>query len=273
MTQTACPIILGVTCSVSSVWLCLSVSFTLLFSVCLSVCLALSVSVSLCLSQSLSACLPSCLPACLSVCLFVCLSLLPWFWSLLLSQRGTGLLTEFNPFTAMVAAPSPKKQPITVPNLKSSRLFPSFAWARKKTSIKRHITEIRFVTGPSNILFAGAYVCSFQPGNVTGWGSEGVNHYVQVALLLLRRWYTSPFSSMVEKDSSSLMQHTQSTAFRHLPPNCQNWSSHWNGTFYLRAPFHRRGLRSPKGLSTDKTVETSQGPCMHVNMRRIRPGK
>ena len=33
----------------------------------------------------------------------------------------------------------------------------------------------RFVIGPSNILFAGVYVSIFQPGNFTGWGSEGVN--------------------------------------------------------------------------------------------------
>ena len=34
--------------------------------------------------------------------------------------------------------------------------------------------EIRFVIEPSNILFGGVYVCTFQPGNFTGWGSEGV---------------------------------------------------------------------------------------------------
>ena len=27
----------------------------------------------------------------------------------------------------------------------------------------------------SDILFAGVHVCTFQPGNSTGWGSEGVN--------------------------------------------------------------------------------------------------
>ena len=42
------------------------------------------------------------------------------------------------------------------------------------TSIKRHRVESRFVTGPSNTLFAGVYVCTFQPGNFTGWVSEGV---------------------------------------------------------------------------------------------------
>ena len=30
-------------------------------------------------------------------------------------------------------------------------------------------------TGPSNILFVGVYACTFQPGNFTGWASEGVN--------------------------------------------------------------------------------------------------
>ena len=29
--------------------------------------------------------------------------------------------------------------------------------------------------GPSDILFAGVYVCTFRPGNFTGWGSEAVN--------------------------------------------------------------------------------------------------
>ena len=33
-----------------------------------------------------------------------------------------------------------------------------------------HSIESRFVIGPSNILFVGVYV----PGNLTGWGSEGV---------------------------------------------------------------------------------------------------
>ena len=31
------------------------------------------------------------------------------------------------------------------------------------------------MTGPSNRLFGSLYVCTFQPGNFTGWGSEGVN--------------------------------------------------------------------------------------------------
>ena len=34
--------------------------------------------------------------------------------------------------------------------------------------------ENRFVIGPSNILSASMYVCTLQPGNFTGFGSEGV---------------------------------------------------------------------------------------------------
>ena len=39
-----------------------------------------------------------------------------------------------------------------------------------------HNTESRFVIGPSDILFAGVYVCTFQPGKFTGWGSRGVRN-------------------------------------------------------------------------------------------------
>ena len=41
-------------------------------------------------------------------------------------------------------------------------------------SIKMHSTESRFVTGPSNVLFAGVYVYTSQPGNFAGCCSEGV---------------------------------------------------------------------------------------------------
>ena len=37
-----------------------------------------------------------------------------------------------------------------------------------------HSIESRSVTGPSNVLFAGLHVCTFEPKNVTGWGSEWV---------------------------------------------------------------------------------------------------
>ena len=38
-----------------------------------------------------------------------------------------------------------------------------------------HSIKSRFVTRPSDILFACVYVCTFQPGHFTGCGSEGVN--------------------------------------------------------------------------------------------------
>ena len=50
-------------------------------------------------------------------------------------------------------------------------------------SIKMHSTDGRFVTGPSDILFAGVYVCIFQPANFTSWGSEGVKGVAVVSLL------------------------------------------------------------------------------------------
>ena len=53
-------------------------------------------------------------------------------------------------------------------------LFP-FTGAREKISVKMHSTESGFVIGPSDTLFAGVYVSTFQPRNFTGWGSEGVN--------------------------------------------------------------------------------------------------
>ena len=35
--------------------------------------------------------------------------------------------------------------------------------------MKMHITESRFATGPSDAL---SDVSTFQPGNITGWGSQ-----------------------------------------------------------------------------------------------------
>ena len=43
--------------------------------------------------------------------------------------------------------------------------------------MKMHSIQSRFVIGPLNILFAGVYVSIFQPGNFTGWGSEGVKQF------------------------------------------------------------------------------------------------
>ena len=52
-----------------------------------------------------------------------------------------------------------------------------------------HSTESRFVTGPSTILFASSHVCTFQPGNFTGWGSEVVKND--------SRWTLHPISFSV----------------------------------------------------------------------------
>ena len=59
------------------------------------------------------------------------------------------------------------------------------------------------------------------------------------------------------------------------PPStklCQNWLHHWRGTLYLYAAVHWCGQRPLKGLGTSKTVEATQYPSTHVNMRRIHPG-
>ena len=38
-----------------------------------------------------------------------------------------------------------------------------------------HSTESRVAICPSNMLFAGMSVCTFQPGKLTSWCSYGVN--------------------------------------------------------------------------------------------------
>ena len=97
-------------------------------------------------------------------------------WGTSIPATNTYITDDINPFTAMLALQSLWKRPIKVPNLKSLRPFPPFAWARERTSAKMHSVESRFVIGPSDILFADVYKCIFQPGNFTGWGSEGVNN-------------------------------------------------------------------------------------------------
>jgi len=49
-----------------------------------------------------------------------------------------------------------------------------------------HRVESRFVIGSPNILSAAVYVCTFQPGNVTGGGSEGVTAFVSFLDLACR---------------------------------------------------------------------------------------
>ena len=46
---------------------------------------------------------------------------------------------------------------------------------------KCHCIESRSVTtGPWYMLFASVYVWTFQPGNLTGWGSEGANKITEL---------------------------------------------------------------------------------------------
>ena len=60
-------------------------------------------------------------------------------------------------------------------NLQWQRFVAPFSWARERISVKMHSVEWRSVVGPPTILFGGVYVCTFQSGNFTGCGSEGVN--------------------------------------------------------------------------------------------------
>ena len=110
----------------------------------------------------------------------------------------------------MLAAPSLGKRPTKVPNLKSLRPFP-LHMGTLKDFYQMHNTESSFVTGQSTILFAGMYVCTFQPRNVTGWGSEGVkkkkviknnNHYnTQKYLFILCQHRKSELQSRANKQN------------------------------------------------------------------------
>ena len=99
---------------------------------------------------------------------------------------GPSSCASFNLYIALLFAPSLGKRLNKVPNLKSLRVFAPFAWARERSSVKMRSIESRFVTGPSNTLFGGAHVLAFQPGNFTGWDSDGVNSVP--ALSFWARW-------------------------------------------------------------------------------------
>ena len=59
--------------------------------------------------------------------------------------------------------------------------------------MKLHSVESRFVIGPSNILFAGMYVGTFQTGNFTRLGSEGV----KTAMKSFTRSRTATFMKLI----------------------------------------------------------------------------
>ena len=74
----------------------------------------------------------------------------------------------------MFAGPSFEKNTNESAKFEAIKALPiPFAWTRENISIKMHNIE-RFVVGPSNILFLGVYVCTFQPSNCKGWRSGGV---------------------------------------------------------------------------------------------------
>ena len=103
---------------------------------------------------------------------------------------------SLNPFTAMLAAPSIGKIINKSAKFETVKTFlsPSHE-TRQSISMKMHSIETRFVAWPSNVRSGGVYVCTFQPGNFTGWGSEGLTENDQQ----LPTWfcYAFPFQSHV----------------------------------------------------------------------------
>ena len=67
----------------------------------------------------------------------------------------------------------------------------------KGFSIKTDSIESRFVIGPSNMQFEGVYACPFQPGNVTGCGSEGVKTISGVSFITVHVAYASTVQTKI----------------------------------------------------------------------------
>ena len=140
-----------------------------------------------------------------------------------------------------------------MPNVKSLRwLFPTWQ-EHVKGDIKIYSIESRFVTGPSNILSAGVYVCTFPPGNFTGWGSEGVNVSRLIFPMCCHRlgsiksgvsggafsWWHSHtlhlFIDLLVVPRWVSRAHIPSIAFRHLPPNSARFSYATEGALFISA--------------------------------------
>ena len=83
---------------------------------------------------------------------------------------NTNINITLNPFTAVTSL----EDKIKVQNLKPLSLFVFFfALALERIFIKIHRTERRcYRTGKYTVFVV--HPCIFQPGNFTGWGSEGV---------------------------------------------------------------------------------------------------
>ena len=70
-----------------------------------------------------------------------------------------------------------------------------------------HSVESRFVIRPSDILSAGVYVCTFQPRNFTGCGSEWVNPMLEI-------WVTTTAAAKLAKIRGKIL------LVRLLPCSC-----------------------------------------------------
>ena len=83
-------------------------------------------------------------------------------------------LCSFNPFTAMLARAVARKMGNKSAKFEIVKVLWPLSMSTRKDFYKNAHIEIRFVIGPLNTLFDGVYVCTFQPGNLTCWGREGV---------------------------------------------------------------------------------------------------
>ena len=61
-----------------------------------------------------------------------------------------------------------------------------------------HETECRFVIRPLDILFAGVYLCTFQPENVAGWDSQGVKLHLFLFLCVSACCFVFLFRAMLK---------------------------------------------------------------------------
>ena len=95
------------------------------------------------------------------------------------------------------------------------------------------------VTGPSNILFGSIYMCTFQPGNFTGWVSEGV-----------KRGPARAHGSSGAPSAPNKIQHTSESEWPEQP------SGNANRTYIQRAITFRK-LRAS---STPRLLCGQEGP-------------
>ena len=105
--------------------------------------------------------------------------------------------------------------------------------------------------------------------------AEVFPHTLQTATAILRAghvhqqtlWRRNVFIKL-------LIQRGPHSKYRFLAPSsklCQNWLHHWRGTLYLHAAVLWCCRWAVKGLGTDKTVEATELPSMHINMRCVQP--